>query len=120
MCIVLTVYFGTTNLYLNVAGCECETRAMAWSPAAPTNGSFSPLRNLTDGDLSSSDECLVYTPGGANKMGGPGGSFTPASASNAASGNHVTATAPVSVSSLPSNHQANIAHNSAIPLSSGG
>lgn len=81
---------------------------MAWSGnSTPSNSAFSRLRNVRDPDLSSSEECLVYTPapGGGNNGGGTAHSFVP----------HSVTTSP----GRPSNHQANIAHSSPSPLPSG-
>ncbi|XP_047480314.1 BTB/POZ domain-containing protein 1-like isoform X1 [Penaeus chinensis] len=81
---------------------------MAWSGnSTPSNSAFSRLRNVRDPDLSSSEECLVYTPapGGGNNGGGTAHSFIP----------HSVTTSP----GRPSNHQANIAHSSPSPLPSG-
>ncbi|XP_042863446.1 BTB/POZ domain-containing protein 1-like [Penaeus japonicus] len=81
---------------------------MAWSGnSTPSNSAFSRLRNVRDPDLSSSEECLVYTPapGGGNNGGGTAHSFAP----------HSVTTSP----GRPSNHQANIAHSSPSPLPSG-
>ncbi|XP_069191148.1 LOW QUALITY PROTEIN: BTB/POZ domain-containing protein 1 [Procambarus clarkii] len=77
---------------------------MAWSGnTTPSNGAFSRLRNMHDPDMSSSEECLVYTPGGSS--GSKGDNFIPSSSSSSPG--------------LPSNHQANIAHSGAASLSSG-
>ncbi|XP_063612674.1 BTB/POZ domain-containing protein 1-like isoform X2 [Penaeus indicus] len=81
---------------------------MAWSGnSTPSNSAFSRLRNVRDPDLSSSEECLVYTPapGGGNNGGGTAHGFVP----------HSVTTSP----GRPSNHQANIAHSSPSPLPSG-
>ena len=92
------------------SGRECEGSIMAWSGGTstttkrtPYNTAFSHLRNMQDGDLSSSEECLVYTPGSSGGKGGSSaGSFVPASSI-----------------ALPTNHQANKTQTAATPLSAG-
>ncbi|XP_066939650.1 BTB/POZ domain-containing protein 1-like isoform X2 [Macrobrachium rosenbergii] len=76
---------------------------MAWaSNTNPSNGAFSRLRNMRDTDLSSSEECLAYN----------GGECTE-------NGEACNLSVSVSSSSLPSNHQPNIAHSTSGSLPSG-
>ncbi|XP_068246479.1 BTB/POZ domain-containing protein 1-like [Palaemon carinicauda] len=76
---------------------------MAWaSNTNPSNGTFSRLRNMRDSELSSSEECLAYNGGECPE--------------NGEAGNISASTSPTS---LPSNHQPNIAHSTSGSLPSG-